>query len=328
MAHRSRPKILIVRLSSIGDMVLTTPIIRRLHAQLDAEIHYLTKARFRGVLEHHPAIHRLWTFERNLDEVLPQLKAEGFSEVIDLHKNLRTRKLKSVLKVSAHSFPKLNLQKWIYVNFGWDLMPDVHIVDRYMRAVEHLGVLDDGQGLDYFPGERAEKVRSKLPEEPYVAVVIGGNHPGKRLAAHQLKQLCSQISHPVVLLGGPEDAQVADEVAGRDHVLNFVGKISLNESAIAVRESAAVIAHDTGLMHVAAAYGKDVLSIWGATVPEFGMYPYRAGEKSQMFRPFNRKHRPHSKLGNKHLLKGRFKGMSAIRIDDIARVANEILLLS
>lgn len=326
MTPASRPKILIVRLSSIGDIVLTTPIIRRLHAQRDVEIHYLTKARFRSVLEYHPEIHRLWTFESRLEEVMPQLKLEGFSEVIDLHRNLRSWRLKQYLKVPSHSFPKLNMQKWIFVNFGWDVMPDVHIVDRYMRAVEHLGVLDDGKGLDYFVGKDAERVVAGLPKEPYVALVIGGNHPGKRLAPHQLKQLCGQILHPVVLLGGPEDAQVAEEVAGGEHVLNFVGKISLNESAVAVRESAAVISHDTGLMHIAAAYGKDVLSIWGATVPEFGMYPYRAGKNSQMFRPYNRKHRPHSKLGNKHVLKGIFKGMSAIRIDDIARVTNEILL--
>ena len=115
------------------------------------EVHYLTKASFAGLLESNPYVDRVHTIDKDVDHALVQkLRAEQFDFVIDLHNNLRTLRLKSALKVPSKSFPKLNVQKWLLVTFKVRRMPDVHIVDRYLETVKHLGVENDGEGLDYF----------------------------------------------------------------------------------------------------------------------------------------------------------------------------------
>ncbi|HEY0897723.1 MAG TPA: glycosyltransferase family 9 protein, partial [Sphingobacteriaceae bacterium] len=130
-------KILIIRFSSIGDIVLTTPVVRCLKTQLpQCEIHYLTKSAFRSVLEANPYIDKLHLLEDKLKDTVKTLKAEQFDYVIDLHHNLRTLLIKSRLGIKAFSFNKLNYEKWMLVNFKRNIMPPVHIVDRYLKTVE------------------------------------------------------------------------------------------------------------------------------------------------------------------------------------------------
>jgi ADP-heptose:LPS heptosyltransferase len=183
-------KYLIIRFSSIGDIVLTTPVIRCLKEQTGAEVHYLSKRPFKGLLQPNPHIDKLYLIDAKVDEVLPQLKAEGYHEIIDLHNNLRTLQVKRALGVPAHSFPKLNIQKFILVNLKINLLPDVHIVERYMQTVAHLGVKNDDKGLDYFLTEEDElALEAVLPEaflKGYVAFVIGGQHEGKMCSPKRL----------------------------------------------------------------------------------------------------------------------------------------------
>ena len=145
-------KILIIRFSSIGDIVLTTPVIRCAKAQLKGtEIHYVTKETFKSILAHNPNIDKLHTFKEDISEVYDQLKAENFDIVIDLHKNLRSLRLKQKLGVKSYSFNKINLQKFVAVNFKQiNKLPDQHIVERYFDAIAPIGVTNDGKGLDHF----------------------------------------------------------------------------------------------------------------------------------------------------------------------------------
>lgn len=320
-------KILIVRFSSIGDIVLTTPIVRRLYQQRAVEIHYLTKSRFSNLLEHNPYIERVWTIDSEIDEVLQELREQRFHAVVDLHRNVRTWRLKRALGVKSSTFSKLNVRKWIFVNFHLSVMPSIHIVDRYMEALRPWSIQDDGAGLDFFTGLDDESVLSQLPRDPFIALVVGGTHPGKRLPLEKLQEICKKIKAPIVVLGGPEDREVAERLEDvHNHVRSLAGQISLMQSAVAVRESGLVISHDTGLMHIAAAFGKIVFSIWGATVPEFGMTPYRADSRSRMFRPGNKKHLPYSKLGDNKWYKGPFRGMNRIDVSEIAIRVNSLML--
>ncbi len=315
-------KILVVRFSSIGDIVLTTPVVRALRQQLGAEVHYLTKRLFAPVLQHNPHIHRLWTIEKGIGEVVPALRAEAFAHVVDLHRNLRTAQLKLMLKVPSTAFKKHNIAKWIYVNFKWNLMPRIHIVDRYLNAARPLGVGDDGGGLDYFlaPGDTPDPARlPKSHRTGYVAFVIGGQHPGKMLPEDKIAAICRAANRPVILLGGPEDAEKGKRIAAEvgDSVFNAAGKFRLNGSAALLRHSEAVITHDTGLMHIAAAFKKRIISIWGATVPEFGMYPYRPGAGSVIIEPRGSWDRPYSKLGDNKWYKPNFRGMEKMEVERI-----------
>ena len=157
-------KILFIRFSSIGDIVLATPVIRCVKQQLkDVEVHFLLKKSYAAVLEHNPYIDKKIFFEENESQIIEQLNNEKYDVVIDLQKNFRSLKIKRALSVKNFSFDKLNISKWIYVNFKINLLPKLHIVDRYMQAVKSLGVVKDGGGLDYFISTDDELVINQLP---------------------------------------------------------------------------------------------------------------------------------------------------------------------
>ncbi|HEY0679765.1 MAG TPA: glycosyltransferase family 9 protein [Chitinophagaceae bacterium] len=273
-------KFLIVRFSSIGDIVLTSPVVRCLKTQVaTAEVHFLTKRSFAPLFAANPYISKMHYLDEDIGNIIEELKREDFDYVIDLHHNLRTLKVKRALGKKSFSFNKLNVEKWVYTTFKWNVLPNAHIVDRYMETVRSFGIKNDGKGLDYFIPDSEHVKESDIPAAQlagYVGLVIGGAHSTKKYPIHKWKELCQRLDHPVILLGGKEDQPAGEVIAAADPVkiYNACGKFSLNESADLVRRSKLIISNDTGLMHVAAAFNRPVISLWGNTVPEFGMYPY------------------------------------------------------
>ena len=324
-------KILVIRFSSIGDIVLTTPVIRCLKNQVPtAQIHYLTKYSFRKVLASNPYVDRFFYLDNNWKSLTEELKQQQYDLVIDLHHNLRTARLKKALKVKSVAFQKLNIEKWIYVNLKINRMPNVHIVDRYLETVRYLDVKNDGKGLDYFISPNEEVKQQDIPHSHiagYIAVVIGAAHATKRMPAEILSELCKNIQHPIILLGGPEDRVAGDKISATDtiKIYNACGKFSLNESADLIRKSKFVISHDTGLMHIAAALKKPVISIWGNTVPAFGMTPYYGSQeiRSAVFEVSGLGCRPCSKIGHDACPKKHFKCMRLQDIQGIAALAED-----
>jgi len=308
-------KILIIRFSSIGDIVLTTPVIRCLKKQLNAEVHYLTKSSFKGILNNNPYVDKVHTIEKEISsELIAELKNENFDFIADLHHNLRTLRLKKALNISSKSFPKYNIQKWLLVNLKIDRMPKMHIVDRYMETVSSLGVVNDAKGLDYFIPETSKVDLSRLPEiqsNGYVGIVIGGQHATKMMPILKLIELCDSLSEPIVLLGGPEDKLRGEEIVNAVgvKVFNGCGQFKLDESASLVQQANWVITHDTGLMHIAAAFKKRIVSVWGNTVPELGMYPYLPDPRSKIVQIKGLSCRPCSKIGYSKCPKSHFKCM-------------------
>ncbi|MEL7196460.1 MAG: glycosyltransferase family 9 protein [Bacteroidota bacterium] len=327
----SSPKILLIRFSSIGDIVLTTPVIRALHQQLGAEVHLLTKKSFAGVLSENPYLTKIWAIQKHVTEVRAELKQEGYTSIIDLHRNLRSWQVRLALwRTPAYAFNKLNWQKWLLTRWKINRMPDVHIVDRYLDAVAALGIKNDGLGLDYhIPSEDQVDLNQWNISEPFVAVVIGAAHATKRLSTPKLIKLCQQSSQTVALLGGPGDKDAGTEIAQQagQHVINLCGALKLQQSADVVRQAAVVITHDTGLMHIAAALNKPIISVWGNTVPEFGMYPYLASQNtpSIIAQVDDLPCRPCSKIGSQHCPKGHFKCMQEQDLDRLSRKVELIL---
>ena len=299
-------KILIIRFSSIGDIVLTTPVIRTLKQQYkqgDVEVHYLTKQSYRSILAANPYIDQLHTIDRSVSEVIARLRQFEYRYVIDLHNNLRSFQLRTALRRPSRTLAKLSLRRWLFINFKINLLPNTHIVDRYMDVVRPLGIVNDNLGLDYFLRAEDEIDLAALPtshHRNYIAIVIGGQHEGKLYPRHLLVEVCRQLSTPVMLLGGPEDRQRGEWIAQQvgDQVFNACGKFTINQTAALVRDAQCVISNDTGLMHIAAAFKKKIISLWGATVPEFGMTPYLPGPGSQILEAVSRQ-RPYSKHGKK-----------------------------
>ncbi len=272
-------KILVVRFSSIGDIVLTTPIVRCLKQQLPGcEVHFLTKKSFYNIVEHNPNIDKIHTISKSIKEITLSLKAENFDYIIDLHNNIRTKSLSYRLGVPTTRFPKLNRLKWLYVQFKINKLPAIHIVERYFEAVRHLGIINDKLPCDYFIHSQDDVDTSSkfglLPNQ-YVAFAIGAQFATKRLPENKLRELCENISSPIVLLGGKDDAAMGNKLSDSfHHVVNLCGKLNLSQSASVVKQARVVISHDTGLMHIASAFEKSIVSIWGNTTPVLGMYPY------------------------------------------------------
>ena len=305
-------KILVVRLSSIGDIVLTTPVVRMLKKQLNAQVHFLTKSAYVSLLKNNPYIDSVYQIQNSITEVIPDLKKEKYDHVIDLHSNLRTQILKFRLGVAAKSFNKLNMEKFMLTNFKLDNMPKIHIVDRYLETVKHLGIKNDNQGLDFFLSANDKLDISIFPKN-YIVFVIGGQHATKILPNEKIISIIKKVNKPVLLIGGPEDAHKGEEIAKAwDKVVNTCGKYSILQSASLVQQATMVITHDTGMMHIAAAFNKKIYSVWGNTVPEFGMYPYLESEQSKRIEVKGLNCRPCSKIGYDKCPKGHFKCMQEI----------------
>ena len=320
-------KILVIRFSSIGDIVLTTPVIRCLKNQIsDVEIHVLTKKKFSGLYKTNPYINKVYEYDDSLKKNIEELKLENYDYIVDLQKNKRSLRVTRALHCQHSSFPKLNFKKFLLTTFKINLMPDIHIVDRYFKAVEKLGVKNDYQGLDFFISEKNNYPLSELPEDfqnGYHAFVIGGTYKTKILPAVKVSEVIKKLNEPVILLGGPDDVERAEEIISavsyQLSAISLVGKINLEQSASIVKNAKSVLTNDTGLMHIAAAFHKNVVSVWGNTVPELGMYPYLPNEKEKchIIECKDVKCRPCSKLGFKECPRRHFKCMMEIDCDAI-----------
>ncbi|WP_276134946.1 glycosyltransferase family 9 protein [Polluticoccus soli] len=331
-------KVLVIRFSSIGDIVLTTPIVRCIKQQKPgAEVHFLTKESFRSIVAYNPYIDKAHYMNEDLPAVIEDLKKEKFDVVIDLHRNIRSARVKKALKTKSYTFDKLNIRKWLLVNFKMDTMPDKSIVDRYFECIRPLGIKNDGQGLDYFVPKNAVLKNSDLPMSHwagYVACVIGGSYNTKKLPVEKWREFISKVPYPVILLGGPEDREEGQQIAEGNNikVYNSCGKFNLNESAYIVEKAKVIVSNDTGLMHVAAAFNKPVISLWGNTSPEMGMFPYygynnlntTVSPNSIILENKGLSCHPCSKLGYNKCPKGHFKCMKELNMNDLTEFVKKL----
>ena len=304
-------KFLVIRFSSIGDIVLITPVLRAIKEQLDGEteIHVLTKRSYANVLDGNPNVAKVHTIEKSTQEVMADLKSEHFDYVIDLHNNIRSRSVKHALKCRSYTIRKYNIKKWLWVNFGINHMPQNHIVDRYLETLQSFGIKADNRGLEYYIPSTERFPSGDMPDimrKPYIAFAIGATHDGKKLSLQRIVEVVKSIDKPVVLIGGKEDVAAGDAIASAcgNRVYNGCGKWSLQRSADVVDRAELMLTGDTGMMHIASALGKKIISLWGCTVPGLGMSAYKPHPSSIIIEPKPRNRirlhaRPCSKLGNR-----------------------------
>lgn len=326
-------KILIIRFSSIGDIVLTTPVVRCLKKQLpESEVHYATKKEYAGVLAGNPYIHKLHLLDNDMRSLANILKKEKFDHVIDLHNNLRTFRLRLSIGGKWSRFSKENIRKWIWVNLKRNYMPKTHIVNRYMDTVAHLGVKYDGVGLDFFVSEnekeKATQLISASSHEQYVCLVPGAKFATKTIPVDKCVEIVERLHLPVFILGGKSETGIGSEIvsrSGKENIINYCGKLSLGESAAVLQKAAAVITADTGLMHIAAAFDRNIVSVWGNTSPELGMYPFLPAHghgHTYIHEVNDLTCRPCSKIGFAQCPKGHFDCMRKQNAEAIATDAS------
>jgi ADP-heptose:LPS heptosyltransferase len=311
-------KFLVIRFSSIGDIVLTTPVIRGIKKQVEhAEVHFATKENHACIVANNPYIDKVHLLGENINDLIHELEKENFDYIIDLHQNFRSNRIRRRLKVESFSFNKLNWRKMLLVLFKINKLPEEHIVERYLKTVDVFDVKDDKEGLDFFIKPEDEFSIDELPpmfKEGYVAIAIAGTYFTKKFPVHKVSKICENIPYPVILLGGKDEFDEGEMILSKSkgNVLNYAGKISLGQSASLVRRANVVLSNDTGLMHIAAAFNKKILSFWGNTVSDFGMYPYLPHPTSKRLEVEGLKCRPCSKLGYQKCPKKHFKCMEHI----------------
>lgn len=313
-------KILIIRFSSIGDIVLTTPVIRCLALQLNAEVHFLTKDSFKSLLSGNPYLNKIWSLSENMIDLIRELKDEKFDFVVDLHKNLRSIRLCFSMGVKRLTYDKTTFEKFLMVNFKINILPKIHVVDRYLKSVEVLGVKNDGKGLNFFINQDLD-VSLLIPNIPFVTAVIGATHYTKRLPVKKWIEYINSSLEYFVLLGGMDDIKAANQIieSSGTNVINLVGLTTLQESAKVISASTRIVTNDTGMMHIAAALQKPIGSMWGGTIKEYGFWPYFPDgidlninlEVTQL------KCRPCSKFGRNDCPLGHFKCMKDISFEKI-----------
>lgn len=149
-----------------------------------------------------------------------------------------------------------------------------------------MNVVNDGKGLDFFFDTDTPSPEDLLPvgyQSGYIVFANGGRHQTKIIPVAKAVEICKKLEYKVILLGGSEDASRGDEIAQQSgkHVFNACGSLTLMQSARVMQSALGVITGDTGLMHIAAALGKPMVTVWGNTVPSFGMYPYMPETRGQ-----------------------------------------------
>ena len=334
--NKDLKRVLILRFSSIGDIVWTTPVIRAIKKQIPGvTLHYCTKKQYKSMLEANPYIDHLHLLEGSMGDLIKELKQYQFDFIVDLHRNIRTSMIKWSLRAPSKAYNKLRIKRFLYTTFQIDLMPNCHVVDRYFEAASPLGIQNDDNGLDYFIPEKDEVEIEWLPEthrNGYIAYVIGATGWTKILPYEKMVELCDRINKPIVLIGGKEDEEMGDrlerffnadadtdeireglEKLGKKTVIfNACGKFNLSQSASLVKQAKLVFGHDTGLTHLAAAFNKTIFSIWGGTVPN-NFYPY--GTKFFLIENTRLSCRPCSKSGRAKCPRGHFKCMKDLVFD-------------
>ncbi len=306
-------KILVIRFSSMGDVIYTTPVVRCLKKQLPkAEVHFLTKPAFQYIYNNNPYLDKLLLLKPTLAETIADIKQEKYDCIIDLHNNLRTAIIKLRMGIKSSAYKKYTIRKWLSLKLHLKLVPDTHLVDRYLKTVEFLGVTNDGKPIDYYVGQyQLDKLLPPSHRNGFVAFIIGATHFTKRLPNYKIINICKELKLPVVLLGGKDVKSNADEIAAAlgEKAYNACGVTSLDESVFLVSKAQSVIGFDTGLTHIAEAFNRPIVSVWGGTVPDLlGVQPYMV--KDVLVAGVDLSCRPCSKFGLEKCPLGHFKCMN------------------
>lgn len=350
MAH-DLGKILIIRLSSIGDILLTTPLLRSLRKQFpDSQIDFLVKSEYSELLRFNPWCSRIIEIDsridRNLNDVSNGIRNEHYDLLLDLHNSIRSRYIrffseaKKIRVVNKYVVPR-----FILVHTKKNFYPGiVPVAERYLAAAKDFGVSDDGEGLEIFiPSEVSNSLRARLlesgvdPAAGMMAIAPAARHRTKMWLPERFAALAiaavRRYKLKIVILGDaamrPYCEQITKTItasAGEFAGINLAGQFSLLETAALLDASRLLVTNDSGLMHLAAARKCRVVAIFGPTVGEFGFFPYRT--ESKVIEEKSLSCRPCSHLGGDKCPLGHFRCMKDISVERVLEAAAEYLSAS
>jgi lipopolysaccharide heptosyltransferase II len=332
ISHLS-PDILVVRFSAIGDILLTTPLLRAIRTRHPgARVAFLTKEQYVPLLSDNPNVNEVLGIQDDdrLRGIAETIKSVRYTHLLDLHGSLRTLALRAIARGPWRTFSKRRLERQVLISTKRDIYPaDTPMAERYFEAAAELDVEIDGGPPDFFLAPEAEAAAAaRLAElglgegRPLVAIAPGAAHPTKTWPTEGWTRLIRRLvgtDADVVVIGGPDDVEAARlVVAGArarltsgetSRVASAAGRLSLQESGAVIKRAAALICGDTGAMHMATAVGTPVVAMFGPTVRQFGFFPYRS-ERSAVVelpldcRPCSAQGGPACPLGHHRCLRG------------------------
>ena len=306
-------RVLIIRFSSIGDIVLCSPVLRNLKQQFpQIQIDILTKSNFVSVWKDNPHIHRILKWDDKRDT--QAWKSTSYDLILDLHNNLRSFRVKCLRwDVPNMSVSKENLKKMALVLTKMPFFASTPISERYNGLLEKVGIKCDNNGLDFYGLE-------SLPpdfnlSQPYHVIALGGSYETKQVPTKKYVEFLSTEGSEIlfVLIGGKGEIEsaAAIQMAFPGKTIDLTGKLSLGQSAQLVKECRVLVSGDTGMAHIGAALGKPILWIWGSTTPQLGMMSPKKPNQGELIsmEVLGLGCRPCSKLGHHKCPKKHFKCM-------------------
>jgi heptosyltransferase-2 len=346
ISHLS-PDILVVRFSAIGDILLTTPLLRAIRTRHPgARVAFLTKEPFVPLVSDNPNVNEVFGIrdEDGIRDIAESIRGVRYSHILDLHGSLRTLGLRTIVRGPWRSYPKRRLARQMLISTKRVLHPtDTPVAERYFEAAAGLDVVPDGQPPEFFLSEESEaRAGEKLAAlglgkgPALVAIAPGAAHATKCWPIDGWMRLARRLlgtGAEVVIVGGPEDAEVAKAIVtglrGRptgdteQQVKSAAGMLNLQESGAVIKRSAALVSGDTGVMHMATAVGTPIVALFGPTVREFGFFPYRAERSSVVELPLDC--RPCSAHGGPACPLGHHRCMRAIAPETVYEALCSVL---
>lgn len=336
-------KILVFRLSSIGDIILTSPLLRCLRKKYpNAQIDYVIKKQFRFLIEGNPYINKIWVVDSGLGfiglkELTQEIRKEEYDVFLDIHKNFRS------LYVSSNSSPKRTfrykkniLKRSLLVKFKIDRYKNVEpVFQRYIDTAKKIGVEYDGLGSELYVPEKTQELvvflytkhNISLQNKIYI-LCPGASYSNKQWLPERFSELgqklladdpdCSVIFH-----GGQKEFDICEEMQKScgERSYNFAGKLNLMESAALINRATTVVANDSGMLHMSESQKVPVVGLYGPTAYQFGFYPIMKESKAIAI---DLPCRPCTKMGMNHCPQKHFKCMKDITVEMVFNAVNEI----
>ena len=309
-------KILIIRLSSMGDILLTTPLIRSIKRQNpEVQIDFVLKEEFFELVQLNPNLKNIHlyskqTFEKQI--LIKTLISNNYEMVIDLQNNIRSKEITKSLHCEVNRFDKKDFKKFLLVNFKINRLKNAPQIP--VRYAEAAGIELDNEGLDLFTDNVANP-RLDLNEK-YIGLCPGAKHFTKRWPKEYFIELGKKLEsagYKVVLFGGLNELELINEIANQLNAPINLCNDSILQTAANMKMCKAIYTNDSGAMHLACAVKVPVIAFFGSTVKEFGFYPYKA--RSMVLEVENLPCRPCTHIGRKSCPIIHFKCMKEITPD-------------
>ncbi len=289
--EKGQPKILIIRLSSIGDVLLTTSFIRQVRTTYpNAQIDFVVKKAYIDLVRYNPHLNNIFTIEQDMGtKALMQFsklfKKNRYQYVFDLHNNIRSRLLTSHLNTkSINRIQKNKLKRALLVYFKINRYNEIlTIPQRYANVGKEAGIAHDGLGLElYWKNKHEKEIKARLKKQNikpgFFVVAPGAGYYTKRWPLEYFEQLCRHLlreneTGDIIVVGNKDDRKRWSKLPTNDRIHNWAGGLGLLETAAIINKSDLIVSNDSGVMHMAQATQKPLIAIFGSTVRELGFFP-------------------------------------------------------